>query len=31
MKVETGQAGDMDQSSNLVALGCTPVDTGDAA
>src|ERR1700678_4270291 len=32
MKVETGQAGDMEQMlSNLIALGCTPVDTGDAA
>ncbi len=32
MKVETAQAGDMEQMlSNLIALGCTPVDAGDAA
>src|SRR5271163_816345 len=31
MKVETAQAGDMEQMlSNLIALGCTPVDAGDA-
>ena len=30
MKVETAQAGDMEQMlSNLIALGCTPVDPGD--
>ena len=32
MKVETAQAGDMEQMlSNLIALGCTPVDAGDAS
>lgn len=32
MKVATEQAGDMEQMlSNLIALGCTPVDAGDAA
>src|SRR5580704_10727279 len=31
MKVETEQAGDMEQMlSTLIALGCTPVDAGDA-
>ncbi len=31
MKVETGLAGDMEQMlSTLIALGCTPVDAGDA-
>src|ERR1700728_853402 len=31
MKVETAQPGDMEQMlSNLIALGCTPVDAGDA-
>jgi len=31
MKVETAGAGDMEQMlSTLIALGCTPVDTGDA-
>src|SRR5579862_3241545 len=31
MKVETAQAPDMEQMlSNLIALGCTPVDAGDA-
>jgi lysine-ketoglutarate reductase/saccharopine dehydrogenase-like protein (TIGR00300 family) len=31
MKVETAQAGDMEQMlSTLIALGCTPVDAGDA-
>ena len=31
MKVGTAEAGDMEQMlSNLIALGCTPVDAGDA-
>src|SRR5277367_5315607 len=31
MKVETARAGDMEHMlSNLIALGCTPVDAGDA-